>query len=113
MRKFIEVLVEEKLPNKNGTYIVKLFGCKTYESRYYEIGIAGDSYWIPYVESWLKEEDNAELKNIDWLMARCETSTERYIEAEEFILNLKWWERLFISRKIDNFIKSRLTKYEF
>lgn len=38
--------------------------------------------------------------------------TDRYIEAETFIIKLNWLERLFISRKLQSFIKSR-SKYKF
>jgi hypothetical protein len=48
----------------------------------------------------------------DQLMTKNEQLTERYIEAEQFIANLNWFERLFCSRKILNFIQSR-SKYNF
>ena len=48
---------------------------------------------------------NDQFNNIEQL-------TERYIEAEKFIMGLNWFERLFISRKVRKFILSRL-KYKF
>lgn len=46
------------------------------------------------------------------LFSDLEKATQRYIEAEEFIMNLKWYECIFSLRKIHNFIKSR-KKYKF
>jgi hypothetical protein len=39
--------------------------------------------------------------------------TDRYIEAEQFIMELNWFERLFCSNKIRKFLKSRTEKYNF
>lgn len=51
-------------------------------------------------------------KNIvEFQMDLIEELTERYIEAEKFIMNLNWFERLFCSRKITKFLKSRIDKY--
>jgi hypothetical protein len=49
----------------------------------------------------------------DFSLERMENLTERYIEAEEFIMNLNWFQRLFCSKKIKNFLKSRVDKYNF
>ena len=46
-------------------------------------------------------------------LGKTEQLTERYIEAEQFIMNLNWFERLFCSRKITKFLKSRTEKYNF
>ena len=46
-------------------------------------------------------------------IGKIESLTERYIEAEQFIMNLNWFERMFCSRKIRKFLKSRLTKYSY
>ena len=51
-------------------------------------------------------------KSLEWLMDRSEKCSERYIEAEQFIVNLKWYEKIFISRKIIKFLKTR-EKYNF
>lgn len=42
------------------------------------------------------------------LMNKLEQATDRYIEAESFIMSLNWFERLFCSRKINKFLKSRV-----
>ena len=39
--------------------------------------------------------------------------TDRYIEAENFLMELTWYEKLFCSRKIKRFLKSRIDKYNF
>ncbi len=44
---------------------------------------------------------------------KMEQLTERYIDAEKFIMELNWFERLFCSRKITKFLKSRIDKYNF
>jgi hypothetical protein len=49
----------------------------------------------------------------EFSLDRMEKLTERYIEAEEFIMNLNWFQRLFCSKKIKNFLKSRVDKYNF
>lgn len=48
----------------------------------------------------------------DFSLDKIEKLTERYIEAEKFIMELNWFQRLFCSRKITNFLKSR-NKYNF
>ena len=45
--------------------------------------------------------------DMDHLMKMCEKTTERYIEAEEFIMNLKWYQRIFMLRKWNKFMQSR------
>lgn len=54
-----------------------------------------------------------ENKAADYSLKKMEELTERYIEAEQFIMNLNWFERLFCSKKIRNFIASRVEKYNF
>ncbi len=52
---------------------------------------------------------------VEWLMKNCEDRSNRYIEAERFIMEIsemKWYQRLFLDRKIMNFLKSR-RKYKF
>lgn len=51
----------------------------------------------------------------DWLMTRYEDTTERYIEAEQFIIELSkmpWYKMIFSYRKIINFLHTR-SKYNF
>lgn len=52
-------------------------------------------------------------KALEFLLSKNEQLTKRYIEVEEFIIKLNWYERLFCSKKIINFIKSRSEKYNF
>lgn len=47
------------------------------------------------------------------LINNYELSVQRYIEAEKFIMQLTWFERLLCSRKVNKFLKSRLEKYKF
>ncbi len=54
------------------------------------------------------QKDIAELS-----LNKTEQLTERYIAAEKFIMELNWLERLFCSRKITKFLKSRTDKYNF
>lgn len=56
---------------------------------------------------------NENKKALEFLLSKNEQLSERYIEAEEFIRTLNWYERLFCSKKIINFIKSRSEKYNF
>jgi hypothetical protein len=52
-------------------------------------------------------------KIAEFSLNKMEELTERYIEAEKFIMELNWFERLFCSRKIRRFLKSRTDKYNF
>lgn len=52
-------------------------------------------------------------KIAEFSLNKMEELTERYIEAEKFIMELNWFERLFCSRKITKFLKSRTVKYNF
>lgn len=52
-------------------------------------------------------------KIAEFSLEKIEQLTERYIEAEKFIMELNWFERLFCSRKISKFLKSRKSKYNF
>lgn len=57
--------------------------------------------------------------NIEWLMTHCEQCSQRYIEAEEFILNItsmSFPKRLLyfpIIYKMNLFILSQQAKYKF
>lgn len=61
---------------------------------------------------------DAKIKNIidilkSDVITRLEKTTERYIEAEKFIVNLNFFQKLFILRKHSDFIKMILSKYKF
>ena len=52
---------------------------------------------------------------MNWLINKCEKCSDRYIEAENFILEIaemKWYQRIFLNKKILKFLKSR-EKYGF
>lgn len=49
-------------------------------------------------------------EGLSWLLTKLEHSSDRYIEAESFIIELsemKWYQRIFISKKIIRFLQSR------
>lgn len=53
--------------------------------------------------------------DLNWLMKKTEDCSERYMEAEQFILELAsmpWYKRAFSFWKIMKFINSR-SKYKF
>lgn len=52
-------------------------------------------------------------KIAEFSLNKMEQLTKRYIDAEKFIMELNWFERLFCSRKITKFLKSRIVKYSF
>ena len=56
--------------------------------------------------------EDSEKRAMESLFNKMRKCSKRYIEAEQFILNLNWFERLFCSGKILKFIKSR-SKYNF
>ncbi len=49
----------------------------------------------------------------EYSLKKMEELTERYIEAEKFIMNLNWFQRMLCSRNIRLFLKSRIEKYNF
>lgn len=54
--------------------------------------------------------------NSKWVLDRLEISTHRYIRAEKFIieiLQMKWYQRLFLRKKIFKFLDECLTKDPF
>lgn len=56
-----------------------------------------------------------EKTDLNWLIKKTEQCSERYIEAEKFILELaemKWYQKMFCLNKILKFIESR-KKYKF
>jgi hypothetical protein len=53
--------------------------------------------------------------DLNWLMKKVDDCSERYIEAEKFIIEIsqmKWHQRIFLMGKILRFLKSR-SKYKF
>jgi hypothetical protein len=52
-------------------------------------------------------------KKAEFSLNKLEKLTERYIDAEKFIAELNWIERLFCSGKIAKFLKSTAAKYNF
>lgn len=53
--------------------------------------------------------------DLNWLTKKVEDCSERYIEAEKFIIEIsqmKWYQRVFLMGKILRFLKSR-SKYNF
>ena len=49
-------------------------------------------------------------KNLSWLLSKYENASDRYMDAENFILEItemKWYQRIFIFNKIMNFLNSR------
>ena len=68
-------------------------------------------FFIIFVET-IRDMDKT--KNVaEFSLEKMEQLTERYIDAEKFIMGLNWFERLFCSRKITKFLKSRSDKYNF
>ncbi len=45
-------------------------------------------------------------------LKRMEELTERYIEAEKFIMSLNWFERIFFERKVRLFLKIENNKIQ-
>jgi hypothetical protein len=80
-----------------------------------------DKYGDPEIDKKVEEElermtnkDMDKTKNVaEFSLEKMEQLTERYIDAEKFIMDLNWFERLFCSRKITKFLKSRSDKYNF
>lgn len=53
--------------------------------------------------------------DLSWLLSKYENASDRYMEAEEFILQIaemKWYQRMFCFKKIMLFLNSR-SKYNF
>lgn len=49
-----------------------------------------------------------EKADIDWLISQWELSTDRYIEAENIILeviNMPWYRKIFCGKKLLSFLK--------
>ena len=54
-------------------------------------------------------------EGLSWLLSKYENASDRYMEAEDFILEIaemKWYKRLFCYKKIMAFLNSR-SKYKF
>lgn len=54
-----------------------------------------------------KEEFNPK---VEQLMLDLEESTKKYMEAEKFILSLKWYHKIFCFRKVNKFISNKIFK---
>ena len=55
-------------------------------------------------------------QSINRLVNKFELSVDRYIEAEKFLIflsEMKWWNRLFLKIKINQYLKHVLKKYNF
>lgn len=51
-----------------------------------------------------------ENSSLSWLLSKYENASDRYMEAEDFILQIaemKWYQRIFCFNKIMNFLNSR------
>ena len=49
-------------------------------------------------------------EGLSWLLSKYENASDRYMEAEDFILEIaevKWYKRIFIFNKVMNFLNSR------
>jgi hypothetical protein len=54
-------------------------------------------------------------KKLTWLLSKYENASDRYMEAENFILEIaymKWYQRIFCFKKIMTFLNSR-SKYDY
>jgi hypothetical protein len=63
----------------------------------------------------LKSYPTTAADNLNWLVVKAEKCSDRYMEAEDFILQIakmKWYQRLFCYKKIMLFLNSR-SKYNF
>lgn len=64
------------------------------------------------VKNYIMEVQKSDL---EWLLNKTEKCSERYMEAEKFILELlemRWYRRIFCFGKLLKFLKSR-SKYNF
>lgn len=66
-----------------------------------------------YRDGWNNGREDLKEQLTEFSLKKMEQLTERYIEAEKFIMELNWFERIFCSRKITKFLKSRSDKYNF
>ena len=67
------------------------------------------------LQSAIKNQETIKKEKMDWVMTRYEDTNNRYIEAEQFIIelsNMSWYKRLFLNRKILKFLQSR-NKFNF
>ena len=54
--------------------------------------------------------------DIEWLLVKAEVNSQRYMEAERFLielLNMNFVQRMFSFNKILKFLDSRINKYRF
>lgn len=63
----------------------------------------------------MENEKTYTKSEIIWLVTKTEQCSERYMEAEQFILEmagLSWFQRIFAFSKLKSFLSSR-SKYKF
>ena len=61
-------------------------------------------------------EDKVAKEGLQWLMNKSVQCSDRYMEAETFIMeisNMSFFKRLFLTKKIIKFFESREEKYKF
>jgi hypothetical protein len=62
------------------------------------------------------EFTDKEKEDFKWLLNKYEQCNNRYNEAEDFImsiLDMKWYQRIFLSNKVFKFMKGICKKYDF
>lgn len=62
------------------------------------------------------KETIGEDTSLNYMVDRYEKVSSRYIEAERFIwelADLKWYQKLFIRKKVIKFISGQIEKYNF
>ena len=55
-------------------------------------------------------------EDLNWLMRFGETRSERFMEAERFLIEIaemRWYQRICLARKILKFLSSQSAKYKF
>lgn len=53
-------------------------------------------------------------QSTDWLITKLEKATNRYFDNEQFlmsILDMPWWKRIFIGRKISKHLQTIMDNY--
>lgn len=80
-------------------------------SNYFKTGKWHELQW--YELNQLVQNHKYQSEALIDLWEKEEQLTQRYIEAELFIIDIKWYERIFNFRKVLKFLTSRLEKYKF
>lgn len=81
------------------------------DSNYFKVGKWHELQW--YELNKLVSSHKAQSKALFESLVREEQLTKRYIAAEKFISNIKWYERIFNFKKISKFLMSRSKEYKF